>query len=438
MREQEYSKVFQRTVDASYRFGVFELHPHDRLVRKAGTVMPLPPKTFDALLYLVRHAGHLVTKSELIDHLWPSTYVTEANLTNIIGALRRTLGHEAITTVSRHGYRLSMAVEGEPGVRSETYRRFAHARELTLHRSLDSIRQAKDLYWICIAEDPGFAPAWAWLGRCCWFISKFRLDSRTDLELTSAAFDRAFSIDPDLACAHQFYTPVETDTGHARRALVRLRDRLTTHPDEAESLAGMVQVLRFCGLPDRSLQMAARVQELDPTLRTSVPHTLFVLSRYPETIDAYSGRTGYYLDAAAWAALDNKAYAAGLLRERLGNAELSQLLSGLMHSLLALLEGRNGDALCSLRTTHVEREPEVLFYMSRHYSYLGAADEAIATLQQAIASGFVPSPFVLRSDPWLQCARGHFGFDAVLSAAASAAEDAELLLREPESGNQGQ
>jgi hypothetical protein len=191
----------------------------------------------------------------------------------------------------------------------------------------------------------------------------------------------------------------------------------------------MVQVLRFCGLPEHSLRTAAVVQELDPTLVTSVPHTLFVLSRYPETIESYSGRTGYYLDAAAWAALNNRTYATDLLRERLANRTLSQLMKGLMQSLLALLENKPDDALAYLRETRVEREPEVLFYMSRHYSYLGAADEAIAALNAAVALGFIPGPSSLRSDPWLSCARAHSGFGLVLSTATSAAERAELLLQ---------
>lgn len=430
MPEHEKPKDFQRPTSTSYRFGVFELHPQDRVLRKAEAIVPLPPKAFDALLYLVQRAEHLVTKSDLIDRLWPSTHVTEANLTNIIGVLRQTLGREAITTVSKHGYRLNVRVEGEPGVREQTYARFARARELTLHRSLESVSRARELYWVCIAENPAFAASWAWLGRCCWFLTKFRTNSTTDFELTTAAFARAFAIDPDLACAHQFYTPVETDSGNALRALVRLRDRLRLHPREAESLAGMVQVLRFCGLPEHSVRTAAEVQDLDPALLTSVPHTLFVLNRYPETIESYTGRTGYYLDAAAWASLNNKAYAAGLLRERLANAALSQLMTGLMQSLLALVEDRREDALASLRLTRVEREPEVLFYMSRHYSYLGAADEAITTLNEAMTSGFIPSPATLRSDPWLHCARAHPGFESVLSTATSAAAQAESLLQQ--------
>jgi DNA-binding winged helix-turn-helix (wHTH) protein len=323
MIANENSNNFQTAAAGSYRFNEFESHPGERLLKRSGHTIPLTPKAFDALLCLVRRAERLVTKGELMDALWPGTHVTEANLTNIVGALRRVFGGDAIRTVSKYGYRFTMPVAGEPGVRQETYQRFAKARELTTHRSLESVTLARELYWICLAEDPGFAPVWAWLGRSCWFRGKFSRHSSADTELADAAFRRAFALDPDLACAHQFYTPVETDTGHAKRALLRLRERLSRHPDEPETLAGLVQVLRFCGLLRQSVEADKRAKELDPMILTSVPHTLFLMGEYAATIDAYSGRTGYYLDAAAWAALGNKSYSAALLRERLALGTLS-------------------------------------------------------------------------------------------------------------------
>src|SRR5690606_23468566 len=111
---------------------------------------------------------------------------------------------------------------------------------------------------------------------------------------------------------------------------------------------------------------------------------------------AYSGRTGYYLDAAAWAAMSNTTFAAGLLRERLAKETLSDVLNGLMESLLAAIEGRREEALACMRSMHVEREPEVLFYMARHYSFLGSGEEAISTLNEAISAGFNPAPCTLR------------------------------------------
>ena len=352
-----------------------------------------------------------------MDALWPGTHVTEANLTNIVGALRRVLGGDSIRTVSKYGYRFTLPVVGEPGVGQQTYQRFAKARELTMHRSLESVTLARELYWICLAEDPGFAPVWAWLGRSCWFRGKFSRHSSVDTELADAAFRRAFALDPDLACAHQFYTPVETDTGHARRALVRLRERLSRHPDEPETPAGLVQVLRFCGLLKQSVEADKRAKELDPMILTSLPHTLFLMGEYAATIDAYSGRTGYYLDAAAWAALGNKSYSAALLKERLALGALSDLMAGLMSSLLAAVEGRVNDAIECMQSMQIANEPEALIYLARHYSYIGASDLAIATFDQAIASGFVCAPSTLRDDPWLESIRTHPEFPALIRTA---------------------
>jgi len=78
--------------DTAYRFLTFELSPKDRLLALAGQPIALPPKAFDALLCLVRNAGHLVSKQELTETLWPSVHVSEANLTNLIVSLRKLVG----------------------------------------------------------------------------------------------------------------------------------------------------------------------------------------------------------------------------------------------------------------------------------------------------------------------------------------------------------
>src|SRR4051794_29780323 len=171
---KEISKKTQTNRQNSYLFGNFELNPGERaLTRRCGEPIALPPKSFDALVHLVRNAEHLVSKRELMDVLWPSTFVSEANLTNIVVSLRKVLGQDAIRTVSKHGYRFALKVQGIPGIARELYETFARANELTVHRSLESMTRARELYWICIAEHPEFAPAWAWLGRCCWFLAKF-------------------------------------------------------------------------------------------------------------------------------------------------------------------------------------------------------------------------------------------------------------------------
>src|ERR1700684_2392328 len=149
-------------------------------------------------------------------------------------------------------------------------------RNLRLNVLWESIYLARDLYWTCLAEDPTFAPAWAWLGRCCWFLDKFSGNSSANLELAQAAFQRAFTLDPDLAPAHQFFTFVQVDTGHADEAMCRLMKRLQHYPHEPESFSGLVQALRFRGLLQQSLEAHKQAKELDPAIVTSVAHTLFL------------------------------------------------------------------------------------------------------------------------------------------------------------------
>ena len=421
---QGFSKKNQSPAETAYRFGDFALYPRDRLLKKTGASILLQPKAFDALLCLVRGAQHLVSKQELTQMLWPDVHVSEANLTNLIVSLRKILGRDAIRTVSKHGYQFELPISGEPGLRRETYDKFIRARELTAQRSLQSIPLARELYWTCLAEDPSFAPAWAWLGRCCWFLDKFTGSSSAEPELSEAVFQRAFALDPDLACAHQFYTLFQVDMGQAEKAMSRLFERLQHHPAEPEAFSSLVQVLRFRGLLPESLKAHRRAVELDPAVTTSVAHTFFLAGRYETAIETYGGRGGHYLDAAAWAALDDRKQAIALLRERLSKTPFSKLITALMTSLLAILEGRKNEAARIMEEANTNREPEILVYFARHYCHMRSLDSSIKALDQAARSGFTCTPETLRSDPWLRPLRKHPEFGSLLNTAQALVEGA--------------
>src|SRR5690349_4529316 len=72
-----------------------------------GTEIPLRPKSFALLQYLVTRAGRLVTKDELLSKIWPGVIVTEDSLTRCVSEVRAALGDSdqtMIKTVSRRGY----------------------------------------------------------------------------------------------------------------------------------------------------------------------------------------------------------------------------------------------------------------------------------------------------------------------------------------------
>ncbi len=92
------------------RVGPFELYPSERLLRTGGKRVELGARAFDLLLILVENAGRLVTKSTLLDRVWPGLVVEENNLPTQIASLRRTLGAHAIRTVPGFGYCLELPV----------------------------------------------------------------------------------------------------------------------------------------------------------------------------------------------------------------------------------------------------------------------------------------------------------------------------------------
>ena len=82
-------------------------------MRRDGAMVPLRPKSFDVLVYLVQHPGRLVSKAELIDNVWRDVAVTENSLVQCIKDIRQVLDDGAqtkIETVSKRGYLFAPAV----------------------------------------------------------------------------------------------------------------------------------------------------------------------------------------------------------------------------------------------------------------------------------------------------------------------------------------
>jgi len=105
---------------ASYRFLEFELSEEDFTLSRGSQRIALEPKSLRVLTLLVNRAGHLVDKQELLESVWPNTFVEENTLTRTVGILRRELGDSSrdskiIETVPTRGYRFIAPVEMLPG-----------------------------------------------------------------------------------------------------------------------------------------------------------------------------------------------------------------------------------------------------------------------------------------------------------------------------------
>ena len=95
---------------ALHYFGPFRLSENERLLFCGETEVRLKTKDLDVLLVLLKNRSRLVTKAELMEEVWPNSYVAEANLGVHIACLRKALRkhaprHRYIETVHKYGYR---------------------------------------------------------------------------------------------------------------------------------------------------------------------------------------------------------------------------------------------------------------------------------------------------------------------------------------------
>src|SRR4029453_11066190 len=90
-------------------FQSFRLDTLNHCLWRNGTRVPLTPKAFDLLRYLVEHQGQVVSQDEILEALWPETYVNPEVIKKYILSIRRVLGDNPeqpafIETIPRRGY----------------------------------------------------------------------------------------------------------------------------------------------------------------------------------------------------------------------------------------------------------------------------------------------------------------------------------------------
>ena len=102
-------------VEEELRFGPFRMYPTQQALYRGGARVKLGSRAFELLLALIKRPGELVTKEQLLAHVWPNLHVDETALRVHVAALRKALGsgpsgEPYIVNVVGRGYRLSSSV----------------------------------------------------------------------------------------------------------------------------------------------------------------------------------------------------------------------------------------------------------------------------------------------------------------------------------------
>ena len=272
----------------AYEFGEFTLDVSERRLSKGGKPIPLEPKAHEVLLALVRNAGRLLTKRELLDAVWPKSFVEEGILAVHVSGLRKALGQTGqryIETVSRAGYRFTCAVTPNvrrtgandarpwlwslgvpPAVRPEVYELIGRGRSHLLKASMFEVPNAVAAFRAAIELDPGYAPAHAGLALACCAQARLRIVPPAEAynEARAEAL-RALAMDDACADAQVALGSVlffsEWNWEGAERSLKRAL-QLDPQHTEAYLLSGQLQ--EALGKLEEGLEMKLKALERDP------------------------------------------------------------------------------------------------------------------------------------------------------------------------------
>jgi eukaryotic-like serine/threonine-protein kinase len=317
---------------------------------------------------------------------------------------------------------------------ARVYEHYLRANRLAYE--LGQWQTARDLYLLCVEEDPSFAPAWARLGRCYRLLAKYGVqpdDGEEAMARARDAFERALRINPRLSVAHNLYAQLEVDLGRTEDAMRRLLGLLASGGSDPEPYAGLVHACRFAGLLEESRAAHRAVRRIDPTVLTSVNHTYWMMGDYEKALESTLGGGIGYLPGLALASMGRTAEAIDILGRHEAEQE-DERPRAYLRSLRALLEDDRPAALAALEVAAAGLlDGEAVFYLGRTYARLGEEDRALDQLERAVQAGFAcERPFA--DDSWLDPLRHLPRFETLRRRVAARHERARAAFLEAGGG----
>ena len=326
---------------SAYEFGPYRIDMQRYLVLRDDRPIQLSPKVFRTLLVLVQRRDRVVSKQELIDAIWPDSYVEEGNLAQNIFVLRRALGeeksdHSFIITIPGHGYRFvapvtELGTEGSNSSAStaagdsNTFLHYIRGRYFWNQRTGAGLKKAIQYAQRSLAADPAYAPAYVGIADSYNLLAghgglapketfpkaktaAFRaleIDPRLAAAYVSLAFTnyrfewdwvgaetnfrRAIELEPNYPTAHHWYGEFLACQGRFAESINELEKAMECDPLSLAVVTDRAQTFYFARQYELSLKVIGEALEMDPQFVRALiiqGNCLEQLGRYEEATEA--------------------------------------------------------------------------------------------------------------------------------------------------------
>jgi DNA-binding winged helix-turn-helix (wHTH) protein/tetratricopeptide (TPR) repeat protein len=440
MSSQNYQKDLESWRDAGkdtvWGFGPFTLEAEEGRLVRDGQPVALTPKAFEALVVLLTRRGQLVTRQQLIDALWPDTYVSDANLTGTIWMVRRVLGGSErwIETVPKRGYRFVgnvsqtsrrsdvVDVHGarRPGTTNvRAYQLCLQGRNFCHAWPTEAFRQSRVCFERAIRLDPKYAQAhfglalYHGIGAAMGLLRPLEAWRAFEVALATARrLDETLGESYNGIAASELY--LHRNWENAERAF---QQALEIDPDDAETRNHYGFSLALFGRFDEALAQIGRAIELDPLsvrFQWNLASVFYQSGRYADAIEQCHKTHALDATYAPAHALIGDAYAQqGELALALRHWRLTRGGDRVVDS--AAIEDFWRARLRGMRNRMQKGVFIPAMDVARACARLGDVDRTIGWLEKALHERSRLA-LELPVDPLFDRFRGHSRFDAVLAA----------------------
>jgi eukaryotic-like serine/threonine-protein kinase len=274
--------------------------------------------------------------------------------------------------------------------------------------------------------EPGYAPAWAYLGRAFATNASLQFGGHEQYGRAQAAFEKAIALDPALVAPRVYMANLLTDTGRVEQSVPLLREAIQNSPNNAEAHWELGYAYRFGGMLPQAVTESELARRLDPQVKinSSAMNAYLYLGEYDKFLQSlpvndspyilfYRGFAEYYAGRMHEAATDfNRAF----------EQDPSLMQAAIGKALSYAVGNDNSAGLALLRHTEEKIEKlgvsdaEGIYKVAQAYAVLGDRASSRRMLRRSVEGGFFCYPY-FESDPLLNNLRREPEFAEIMTQA---------------------
>ena len=274
--------------------------------------------------------------------------------------------------------------------------------------------------------EPGYAPAWAYLGRAYATNASLQFGGHENYGKARAAFEKAIALDPALVAPRVYMANLLTDTGSVGQSVPLLREAIQSSPNNAEAHWELGYAYRFGGMLPQAVTESELARRLDPQVKinSSAMNAYLYLGEYDRFLQSLPVNDSPYIVFYRGFA----EYCAGRMQEaatdfdRAFKQDPSLMQAAIGKALSYAISNDNAAGLALLRRTEEKIEKlgvsdaEGIYKVAQAYAVLGDRASSLRMLRRSVEGGFFCYPY-FESDPLLSNLRKEGGFAEIMAQA---------------------